>query len=71
MISKKYLGGKTVYDLKMVLIMSVVVIAAAILFNFLYDFFILRYLMAAVLLVVLFMKRNVVIDILKEFKNKD
>lgn len=70
MISKKYLDGQTVYDSKTVLILSIIVIATAITFNFLYDYFIPRYLMAAVLMIVLISKRNVVIDLLKEFKNK-
>ena len=70
MISKKYLNGQMVYDLKTVLILSAIVVATAIVFNFLYDYFIPRYLLAVALLAVLIKKRNVVIALFKEFKNK-
>lgn len=69
-ICKEHKDAIKIYDLKFIFLMSVVIIILTIAFSFTYKNIIIRYAMLAVLLIILFFKRKLFIQLFKEIKKK-
>ena len=64
-VCKKHMNGQSVYDTKAIVAISLFVIGCSIFLNFLYNYSFIRYGLAAALVLVAVLKRNVIISRLK------
>lgn len=69
-ICKKTLGIKEIYDKKFILFLSAIMFAITLTVNLVYDKIIVRYIIAAIIIVIAFFKRNFILDKLKLMKEK-
>lgn len=67
-IAKKNFGEVSIFDMKYIMILSSVVIIMTVVFAVIYKYTIIRYSVLAILLLVLYVKRSIVIDTLKIMK---
>lgn len=67
-VCRKHIGIINLYDSKFIIFLSFIVIATAIIFNILYSFFILRYIIATIFFLVVVWKRTYLINIIKLLK---
>ena len=70
-ICKKELKIKEIYDKKFILFLSAIMLAITLTVNLVYDKVIIRYVIAAIVIVVAFVKRNLILDKFKVMKNKE
>ncbi len=70
-ICKKNLPGKKIYDEKIILLITIIFLIVGFAFSFTYEFTLLRYLLIAVICLIVFLKRDVFIKILKVKKKED
>ena len=63
--------GKSIYNMKYIGFLSLSMVVIALISNFLYAFNAIRYLIIAVLIVVLFLNRNRIINIIRSVRNKE
>ncbi len=70
-ICKKTLDVKNIYDGKLLLMFSIIMFAITLMVNFVYDQFIIRYILAFVVMGIIFVKRNILIEKFKQMKEKD
>lgn len=70
-VLKQFMNGTKIYDVRIILALGLVLLAAAALIMLLYTKPVIRYCLLAVLLVLGVWKRKFLIDTLKKMKNKD
>lgn len=71
LVLKKHENINHIFDFKYILILSFVLLILMIVFNFLYSFTVLRYVLAFVLSMVVIIKRKAVIDIINKIRSRD
>ncbi len=64
----KRVAKTSIYDMKYIGVLSLAIIAIALLSNLLYDLLIIRYIIVALLFIICFIKRNKIIDMFKNMK---
>lgn len=69
-ICKQHLDDVKLFDMKFIYIISVLVIAIMIIFEFTYKYVFVRYGIILAIVIILFVKRNTFINTIKEFKKK-
>ena len=69
-ISSAEFGGKKIYDMKMIIFLSIVIILSTVVFAFTYNNTCLRYGIILIILLILIIKRNTLIMAIKEIKSK-
>ncbi|MBQ9200152.1 MAG: oligosaccharide flippase family protein [Lachnospiraceae bacterium] len=69
-ICKKTLGIKEIYDKNFILLLSAVMFAVTLTVNLAYDKILIRYLIAVIVIVIAFLKRNIIIEKFKVMKEK-
>ena len=69
-ICKKTLNIKEIYDKKFILILSSVMLAVTLTVNLVYDKVVIRYIIAAIVLAIAFIKRNLIMEKFKLMKEK-
>ena len=65
LVIKKHLNDEQVFDGKFIIFMSAIVVATTVGLNYLYSFNALRYSILSIILVVIFIKRQAALNILK------
>lgn len=68
-VCDKHINGERIYDLRMFMLISLLVVSTAFGFNFLYKLTLVRYSLSVVLLLCLYIKRSWVIDAIKKIRN--
>nr|WP_295084382.1 oligosaccharide flippase family protein [Ruminococcus sp.] len=69
-VCKKHIGLANLYDSKFILLLSLIVVSTTVLFNFLYGFFVIRYIIALFFGIIIVIKRNLIIDTIKTIRSR-
>lgn len=69
-VCKKHMEIKALFDARFILVLSIGVAFTTVAFNFLYNYFIIRYIIAAIVLIILYVKRKMIIATIKTLRNK-
>lgn len=69
-VLKECLGGRELYDKKFILALSLIMIIIGIGCNFLFDYWYIRYALIAIICIVAYFKRNLVIGLIKGIRKK-
>ena len=68
LICREYLNNIEIYDMKFIIILSIIVVLMSIIFTFTYGNMLIRYLIIAIICTVAFWKRNLFISSIRELK---
>ena len=70
-VQRKYMGGVRVYDLRIILLFGIGLLAVSALMMLLYDFMIIRYAIILIALVALFIMRKRIISLVKALRSNE
>lgn len=68
-ISKKYLNDVNIFDIKYIICLSIIVLIMTIVFSIVYAHIFIRYFLLGVIIIFIFLKRNMFISSLQSMKN--
>ena len=68
LICREYLNNIEIYDMKFIIILSIIVVLMSIIFTFTYGNMLIRYLIIAIICTAAFWKRNLFISSIRELK---
>ncbi len=70
-VIKKHISGVKIYDIKFIVVFSIVISAITLIISYMYNYVIVRYVIVLIIIIYLFIKRDMFLNIMKRNKSNE